>query len=392
MRTTVDAVNVGDPAFVAHPYPVFAVLREHDHVHWHQRWNMAITVSHTAASEVLRDRRLGRVWADAEPPERFASFNLLHRNSMLETERTQHARLRKSVSTAFARGHVERLRPWVDEVALRLVDNLVQACAAETTADLVEHVAAPMPVQVIARLLGIDDQAGDRLRAYSNAIVKMYEPGISEAKRQAAESASAELLSYVRRLAKSEPAGMIRDLLDEPLSEDEVVGTAILLFMAGHEASVNLISNGVLALLRHREQWERLVEQPSLVPYAVEELIRYDSPLQMFERTAVERTEIAGYALHEGDKIAALLGAAARDPAVFTEPEVLDVARCPNPHLGFGLGVHYCLGAPLARMEATAVLNALIAQAPRLTMDGTPRRRAEFVIRGLDALPVSVRR
>jgi cytochrome P450 len=159
--------------------------------------------------------------------------------------------------------------------------------------------------------------------------------------------------------------------------------------MAGHEATVNVLGNGVLALLRNRSQWRRLRSDPSLADTCVEELIRYDSPLQLFERTAVADVEIGGVEIRAGQKVAALLGAAARDPAVFKDPDVLDVGRTPNPHLGFGAGIHYCLGAPLARVEVRAALIALTRRLPGLRLAGEPVRRAEFVIRGLTGLPVT---
>ncbi len=159
--------------------------------------------------------------------------------------------------------------------------------------------------------------------------------------------------------------------------------------MAGHEATVNVIGNGVLALMRHPDQWRRLIADPSLMPTAAEELIRYDSPLQLFERTATAEVEIAGYKLEPGDKIAALLGAAARDPLVFASPDALDIGRFPNQHLGFGAGIHYCLGAPLARIEVEAALGALVRKLPGAELAAEPRRRAEFVIRGLHELPLA---
>ncbi len=177
------------------------------------------------------------------------------------------------------------------------------------------------------------------------------------------------------------------------LSTDELVGTAALLLMAGHEATVNGVGNGVLALLRHPDQWRRLVREatPALLGTATEELLRFDPPLQLFERTAATDVSIAGYQLAAGQKVAALLGAAAHDPAVFTDPGRLDLGRHPNPHLGFGAGIHYCLGAPLARLEIVSVLDALRARLPQLALAAEPVRRGEFVMRGLRELWVTQR-
>jgi cytochrome P450 len=377
-----------DPAFAADPYPTFATLRAAGPVHHVPKLGMAVAVSHAACSEVLRDRSLGRIWSDATPIERFTSFNLLHRNSLLENEPPTHTRLRRLVSAAFGRGHVERLRPWVADLADELVASLTSG------GDLLATLAAPLPVAVIAELLGVPAADRPLLLPWSNAIVKMYEYNLPEPQRIAAEQAAAEFVAYLRDLSTSPaPGSLVSDLVtvrdsDDRLNQDELVATAVLLLMAGHEATVNVIGNGVLALLRNRDQWQRLVDDPSLVPPAVEEMIRYDAPLQLFERTATADVTIAGHPLRAGEKIAALLGAAARDPQVFDNPDVFDVGRNPNPHLGFGAGIHYCVGAPLARVEITAALTALVRRMPTLDLAGEPERRPEFVIRGLRTLPV----
>ncbi|MBB5958802.1 cytochrome P450 [Saccharothrix tamanrassetensis] len=388
-----------DPAFIADPYPVFAALRAEAEVHWHEEMGVALAVSHAASSAVLRHRSLGRLWTDAKPVEQFTSFNLLHRNSLLENEPPTHGRLRRLVAAAFGRGHVERLRPWITELADRLVDGLVAAIEAEGQADLLSHVAAPLPVEVIAELLGVPAADRPLLQPWSNAIVKMYEYDLAPEKKAAAERAAAEFVGYLRDLVslRRETPGddLVSDLVavtgtdGAKLTEDELVATAVLLLMAGHEATVNVIGNGVNALMAHREQWQRLVADQSLLSTAVEELIRYDSPLQLFERTATAPVEIAGFHVEPGQKIAALLGAAARDPEVFADPDALDVSRTSNPHLGFGMGIHYCLGAPLARIEVQAALSALTRKLPTARLAAEPRRRAEFVLRGLHELPLT---
>ncbi|MFJ8813283.1 cytochrome P450 [Amycolatopsis thermoflava] len=379
-----------DPAFLADPYPEFARLRAQAPVHRHDGLGLAIAVSHAAASAVLRHRGLGRIWTDASPAEQFVSFNLLHRNSLLENEPPVHTRLRRSISSAFGRGHVERLRPTV----MRLADDLVADIAEAGSGDLLEALAQPLPVAVISELLDVPEADRPRLVPWSNAIVKMYEYGLPEEGRVAAERAATEFVAFLRELAerrRREPGeDLITDLLRAELTEDEVVATAVLLLMAGHEATVNVIGNGVWALLRHPGQWQRLVDDPSLMPTAVEELIRFDSPLQLFERTATEDVEIAGFRVAKGEKIAALLGAAARDPEVFAEPDTLDVGRSDGTHLGFGAGIHYCIGAPLARIEIAAALSALTKRLPGLRLAAEPERRPEFVIRGLKNLPVTV--
>lgn len=387
-----------DLGFIADPYPTFDRLRGEGEVHWHDGLGMAVVVSHAACSQLLRARHLGRIWSDATPLDQFRAFNLLHRNSLLESEPPRHTRLRRLISTAFARGHVERLRPWIERLADQMVASLASGIANDGAADLLEHLAAPLPVEVIGELLGIPPADRGALRPWSNAIVKMYEYDRSAEQAVAAERAATEFVEYLRELAArraAEPANdLITDLVavragEQRLTSDELVGTAVLLLMAGHEATVNVIGNGVLAMMRHRDQWARLVSTPSLMPLAIEELIRYDSPLQLFERTAVVETTVGGYRVPAGEKIAALLGAAARDPAVFADPGILDLGRSPNPHLGFGAGIHYCVGAPLARVEIGAALRALATRLPDLRLADEPRRRPEFVIRGLRSLLVT---
>ncbi len=388
-----------DPAFLADPYPAFARLREQGPVHWHEGMGLFLTLTHAAADTVLRDRSLGRIWRDKEPAELFPAFNLLHRTSILENEPPTHTRLRRLVAGAFARGHVERMRPWVDDLAGRLVADLADGVAAGGRADLVALVAEPLPVEVIAQLLGVPAADRRHLRPWSNSIVKMYEYGLPEPQRLEAEAAARAFVDYLRALVAERRAhplddDLVSDLVQaadggDRLSGDEVVGTCVLLLMAGHEATVNVVGNGMLAMLRDPRAWSQVVEDPALVVPAAEEMMRFDSSLQIFERTATRPVEVHGTTVGEGQKIAALLGAANRDPAVFAEPDRFDVGRSPNPHLAFGAGIHFCLGAPLARVEVQAVLGALRRQLPGLRLAAEPERRPEFVIRGLRALEVA---
>lgn len=375
-----------DPSFLDDPYPAFALLRALGPVHDHPGLGAPVAVTHDACSAVLRGRDLGRVWADAEPADRFGAFNLLHRNSLLEREGEPHHRLRTLVAGAFNRGHTARLEPAVRALADRLVAGLGEG------GDLVGQVAAVLPVEVIAELLDVPEPARSALRGWSNTIVKMYEPGLPDAGREAAERAATEFVDALRGLAdlrRRRPGDdLVSDLAAGGLDADELVGTAALLLMAGHEATVNALGNGVLALLRHPAQWERFCAEEDLTPTAVEELLRFDPPLQLFERTALRDTEVAGHPVAAGTRVAALLGAAARDPGAFERPGELDLGRTRNPHLGFGAGVHYCLGAPLARLEIAAVLDALRVHLPGMTLAGEPERLPTFVMRGLRTLPV----
>jgi cytochrome P450 len=313
-------------------------------------------------------------------------------------EPPDHTRLRRLISTALARGHVERLRPWVNELAGRLVDRMVEESGGAEPVDLLARMAEQLPVDVIAELLGVPEADRPLLRPWSNAIVKMYEYQRTREREEAAERAAAEFVAYLRQLAAERRKNLgddlvshlvtVRDAEGDRLTEDELVTTCILLLNAGHEATVNVTGNGILALLRNPDQLRRLREDRSLLPTAIEELMRYDSPLQLFERTATEDVEIGGVTVPAGQKIAALLGAANRDPAVFDDPDTLDVGRVDNPQISFGAGVHFCIGAPLARVELQASFGALLDRTSSLELGGEPVRRPEFVIRGLSKLPV----
>jgi cytochrome P450 len=391
-------LDLTDPVVVADPYPSFARARSEAPVQWHDGLGLWLAFTHAESNAVLRDRRLGRIWRDKEPQERFESFNLIHRNAILEMEPPHHTRLRRLISTAFARGHVERLRPWVEELAGRLVDGMIERSGGTEPVDLLTGMAEQLPVAVIAELLGVPEADRPMLRPWSNAIVKMYEYERTRQREDDAERAADEFVTYLRGLAaerRKSPGDdlvshlvQVRDAEGDRLTEDELVTTCILLLNAGHEATVNVTGNGTLALLRNPDQLARLRADRSLLPTAIEELMRFDSPLQLFERTATEDVEIGGITVAAGQKIAALLGSANHDPAVFRAPEVLDVGRADNPHISFGAGIHFCIGAPLARVELQASFGALLDRTSSLDLGGEPVRRPEFVIRGLAELPV----
>ncbi|MEO7262310.1 MAG: cytochrome P450 [Jatrophihabitantaceae bacterium] len=390
---------------IADPYPHFAAARSQASVQWHEQTGMWLAFGHAEANAVLRSRSLGRVWTPRWPDQPMPGFELIHRHSMLENEPPTHTRLRRLVAAAFARGHVERLRPRVAALAEGLADQLAEAGRDGAAVDLIAGFAEPLPVEVIAELLGIDEPDRRLLRPWSNAIVKMYEYQVSPAQRDAAEAAATDFVAYLRELVRQRrrrpAADLVSSLIAETdsaggrLTEDELVTTCTLLLNAGHEASVNVVGNGVLALFGNQDQWQRLLAAEaagqSLVESAVEELIRFDSPLQLFERTAISDTGIGEVTVGAGEKIAALLGSANRDPAVFDQPDRLDIGRADNPHLGFGAGIHFCVGAPLARVELQTSLRTLLRRFPALrpaTGDLGGLRRDEFVIRGLTSLPV----
>jgi cytochrome P450 len=381
------AIDFTDPAFIRDPYPA---LRQLPPLSRHEGTGRWLAARHATAGAVLRDRRLGRLWRDRSPAEVYEPFNLLHRNQMMENEPPVHTRLRSLVASAFARGHVTRLRPAVAATAAALLS------AAGPEFDLLADVAEPLAVTVIAELLGVPAADRHRLRPWSAAIVRMYEVTRTPAVEAAALEACGEFAGYLRSLAARRASAPRDDLISHlaampELTPDELVASAILLLNAGHEASVNAFGGGVVALLRHPAELARLRADRGLLPTAAEEMIRYDPPLHMFVRTAAAEVHLDDVTIPPGGEVAALLGAANRDPAVFTDPDRFDVGRNPNPHLGFGAGLHFCLGAPLARIELQAGLAALLDHAPRLVLAAEPVQRPTFVLRAYNAVHVTTR-
>jgi cytochrome P450 len=386
--------------FVARPYPAYARLREHEPVSWFEPSGQYLISRHEDVNALLRDRRLGRTYLHVSSHEEMGRPDIpayqepfwhLNNNGMLDREPPDHTRLRRLVSQAFTPRRVEALRP----VVQRLADGLVDAFVAEGGGDLIAQVAEPLPVTVIAELLGIPDADRHQLRPWSAAMCGMYELNPSRETADAAVRASEAFSDYLRGLARSRKADPQDDLISglaavEGLSEDELIGTCVLLLNAGHEATVNVTGNGWWALLRTPGALDELRAEPGLLPGAVEELMRFDTPLQMFERWVLEDIEVRGVRIPRGSEVALLFGSANHDPAVFAEPERLDLRRKDNPHISFGAGIHYCLGAPLARIELIASFGALLAKAPGLRLEREPVWKPGYVIRGLESLQVSL--
>lgn len=384
MSTPATLLDLTDPEVVADPYPHLAALRSQAPVGWHDGLGAHVVSGHAEVSAALRDRRLGRIYGPREPDEDWATFNWLHADSILDSEPPKHTRLRRLVAGAFGRGHVARLGPRI----ARIADELV-ADAGDGPFDLVATVAEPLPVTVIAELLDWPEADRHLLRPWSQAIVKMYEVAPSEQDQRAARQASAEFAGYVDELADHRARHPGEDLLSDlvaarddgdRLSRQELVATVVLLLNAGHEASVNGLGNGIRSWLAAGSPHLDVHDEPALAR-AVEEMLRHDSPLHLFERTATQDLELAGTPVAAGEKVVVLLGAANRDPAVFAEPDRFDLARDPNPHLAFGLGIHFCLGAPLARLEMQQAVRALLTRHPRLDLVSATLRPT-FVLRG----------
>ena len=388
-------LNVNDPEFIRNPYPVLAELRALGKPVWHESMQLWLAATHADASAVLRSKTLGRIFTPHEPDDLWETFNWLHADSIMENEGSKHTRLRTLVSKAFNRSQIERLAPRIDSIITELLD----VCHDKKEFDLLADFAEPLPVRVIAELLGVSRSDENHLRPWSQAIVKMYEFDVTPDEEAHAEKASREFADMITDMVEHRKANPTNDLVSElaqvedsgeRLTLRELIATCVLLLNAGHEASVNAFGNGFVAALNDGEASTLLRTQPrSIAETAVEEFLRFDAPLQLFERTAMSDTEINGVVIKSGEKIAALLGSANRDEKVFDNPDTFNVSRTPNSHIAFGGGIHFCLGAPLARLAMNRSLPALFERFPSISIREIPEQRETFVLRGYKKILVS---
>ena len=388
--------NLKDPQFLLNPYPVLSELRAHGRPMWHEEMQIWLAATHADATAVLRSKSLGRIYTPQEPSDLWETFNWLHADSIMENEGAKHTRLRALVSKAFNRGQIDRLAPRIKKIVDELLDN----CEELGEFDLLADFAEPLPVRVIAELLGVSPADEVNLRPWSQAIVKMYEFDVSAEEEAAARDASSEFAAMITNMVENRKANPTNDLVSElarveesgeKLTLRELIATCVLLLNAGHEASVNAFGNGFVAAMNDGQAAETLRTRPrEVTATAVEEFFRFDAPLQLFERTATTPTEINGVTIPTGAKIAALLGSANRDSLVFDNPEKINLERNPNNHISFGGGIHFCLGAPLARLELSTSLPALFERFPTIQMTEIPELRETFVLRGYSEIRVSI--
>lgn len=392
-------IDFGDPAFVQNPYPALKDLRAVGQPVWHEDLHMFLAARHADANDVFRNKSLGRIFKEKTPEFEWEIFNWLHADSILDSEPPKHTRLRSLVAKAFNRQKIEGMRPAVGRITGQLLDAIESKVKSGENFDLIADYAEPLPVKIIADLLGFPESEEHLLRPWSQAIVKMYEVNPSIQYQIEAKQAAREFADYVRNLAESRKKNPGDDLISdlasveengEKLNMHELVATCVLLLNAGHEASVNAFGNGMVAALQHPDQVKLLRENPrGVTDTALEEFMRFDAPLHLFERTATADTEIGGVQIKEGQKIAALIGSANHDETVFFSPESMDLTRDPNPHIGFGAGIHFCLGAPLARLEMSVSLPALWEKFPHMELAGEVVRRPTFVLRGYESVAIS---
>ena len=401
----VDELDFYDPAFIDDPYPTLGRLREATPIFHNPRTGQWMLTRFDDVYETLRDRRLGRVYdhlysheelGQPGPDPRWVSFNQHEKWSLLSLEPPDHTRIRRLVAKVFTPRSVTALEPRIADLS----GELAERCREMGTFDLLSDYAQLFSVAVVGEVLGVPRRDTHLLLDWSHAIVKMYEFTVPEESKVRAETAAREFIDYTKALIddkRRSPDGTLVSKLVETsdagdrLSNDEIVSTTMVLLEAGHEATVNTLGNGTRALLRYRDQWRRMVSGDVDAATATEELLRYDSPLQYFNRWVLEEgVEIAGRPMAVGDDVVMLFGSAQRDPRRFDLPDRLDVGRGDPTHIGFGGGTHFCVGAPLARAELAVAFADLVRYFPDMELAEEPARHQAFAIRGLTELRLSV--
>jgi cytochrome P450 len=390
------------PEMLGDPYPYYARLRSADPVHWEDQAGGWVLTRYADIVTVLRNPDASSERATASQqrvnPE-FKAFDELRSFAMLNSDPPRHTRLRLLVNKAFTPKTVDGLAPFIRS----FVDEALSAAKARGRMDVMADLAFPLPATVIAEMLGVPPEDRVRFKQWSDdssAAVGNVPSNLSPEVLRKSVAAMEALNGYFRTIIAQRRARPRNDLISalvkaheegDRLSDEELLANCRLLLNAGHETTTNLIGNGTLALLNHPDQLKRLRDDPTLMPSAVEELLRYDSPVQFTNRILKANMEIGGKVLRAGQIVLLVLGAANRDPEEFPDPDRLDVGRQDNKHIAFGLGPHFCLGAPLARLEGRIVFEALIHGAPGIHLDGPPpRHRQNFNLRGLESLPVTL--
>ena len=392
------------PSFQTDPYPHYAALRASEPVHFSAALQAWVLTAYEDCALALRDDETFSSSADTASGQLAAvlqqqrrQFPLGETPTVLNSDPPVHTRLRTLLNRAFTPRAIEGLRPRIEEIAASL---LADAGASPGRFDVAASFAQPLPIIVIAELLGVPPEDRDRFKRWSVAIARMTNVLNPPAVLEAAREATSELIAYMDGVVAQRRRAPGADILTalavaeedgERLSHDELLAFSILLLLAGHETTSNLIGNGLLALAARPELAARLQADRSLLPAAVEELLRYDSSVQGVVRFARRQTELRGRTIEQGAVLLPLVGAANRDPAQFSDPDELDIERSPNRHLSFGRGIHFCLGAPLARLEGEIAFAALLDRFPEPRVaEGGVERNSTLLLRGVGRLELEL--
>ncbi|KAA0698350.1 cytochrome P450 [Neorhizobium sp. P12A] len=392
-----------DPAFYSNPNAVYAALHAHCPTFYWEQQNQWYFTGYDHVNGLLRDRRFGRQILHittreelgmAEPLPHLKNFDLAEQHSLLEIEPPEHTRLRTLVNRAFVSRHVEKMKPELAELA----NGLIEKFEKKGEVELLSAFADIIPVTMIARMIGIPEEMGPQLLKWSHAYVRMYMFGRTRRDEDAADQAAREFADYVKSVIKERRANPRDDLLThmittehkgQYLTEDELVSTTIVLLNAGHEATVHQIGNSVRVILESGYDPAKLFSDEGITERTVEETLRICAPVHIFQRWALEPAEIDGVSFQRGDKVAMILAAANLDPTKFSDPLAFKPDRNEAPNLSFGAGIHFCIGAPLARLELNVVLPILFQRLPGLKLAGTPEVKDVYHFHGLDKLELT---
>ena len=389
--------NPFDPDFKRDPYPSVRELRETEPVHQTPLGNYILT-RYADVVSILRDPSMSSDFRNSVTFQQFRELSPTipedRQPSLLFLDPPDHTRLRTLVNKAFTARRIEQLRLRVQEV----VDELIAAARERGEMDIVEDLAYPLPVTVICEMLGVPSEDHKFFKSWSQDLVATLDPIVPPERIERALKSSDAFRGYFKELISKRRSALNGDLLSaliqaedegQQLTEEELLITLVLLLVAGHETTVNLISNGMFALLQNPDERTRLLDDPSLIRSAIEELLRYDSPVQFVGRITMRDYEIGGMPIEKGRELIGVLGSANRDPDQFEDPERLDISRADNRHLAFSGGAHFCLGASLARLEGQIAIGALVREFPEMELtDADPPRRETLTLRGLASLPV----
>ena len=401
-RPVLGKFNPFDPQRRIDPYPLYERMRREAPVYRSRMFGLWFLFRHRDVEAVLKDPRCSVRRSEHATPALnpllalSPEFQELADRTLLMVDPPDHTRLRGLVSRTFTPRRVQALRPRVEAI----VGELLDVAAARPDPDFIRDLASPLPILVISELLGVPTRDRDQIRRWTNDLVALLDP-FSGASLAEADRSYHELAAYLRALFEARRREPREDLISalvsaessgDRLNEVELCATVALILGAGHETTTNLLGNAALALLRHPDERKRLIDQPGLMPAAVEEFLRYDAPVQATDRVAIEDLEIGGQRIRRGQFCVLLLGSANRDPEAFADPDRLDVGRVENRHVSFGAGIHFCLGAGLARLEAQVALGALLERFPDFTGElHAPRWRRSMTLRGVSSLPLALR-
>ncbi len=397
------SLDSSDPAFYSNPNAVYSALHQHCPTFYWEQQKQWFCTGYDHVNSLLRDRRFGRQILHIasreelglpEPDQHVANFDLAERYSLLELEPPEHTRLRTLVNRAFVSRHVERMKPELEELANRLIDGF----ADKGEVELLSAFADIIPVTMIARMIGIPEEMGPQLLDWSHAYIRMYLFGRTREDEDGAEKAAKEFSDYVKTVIAERRAEPRDDLLShmihtehkgQYLTEEELVSTTIVLLNAGHEATVHQIGNSVRVILDNGCNPTELFKNEPTTERTVEETLRICAPVHIFQRWALEPVEIDGISFQRGDKVSLILAAANLDPAKFTDPLTFQPGRNEAPNLSFGAGIHFCIGAPLARLELNVVLPILFKRLPGLRMAKVPAVKDVYHFHGLERLDLA---